>query len=430
MVFGWGKKKNVIENNVDQPEIKSKSEITLEEIPKLLNDIENLRQKTLIAEIKSFRNKIDSDRKNLLAIANQLKNDNLKTDDMDNHLKIILNRAISDISSTIQNEFQASFAEIKSLNDVIEFEKKATKAIKRVVDVLRKHKTGIALFAKKYARKFKTDLEILDSYLQEIKNLTSNYKSNQEFLSIIRENLEKVSTTRNTISKQNMRKNELEELLEKESSKLEELISKESEITSSSEYNEYVITKSKLDNLDVEEKKLRYSIDEHFVKISRPLNKYVHISSLDKPLKILNEKLLVSPYDTLSGVESSGIITILDSVQASVSSGAISVKDTDKSIQQIKDVKDILPNLIKEKNDFYQNKSKYLDEMKNFDFDSFKSCKDGIQKSNDEISNIKSKQTLLSQQVEENESLLSNIYSTLEINLRSASSTSYKIILD
>ena len=58
MVFGWGKKKNVIENNVDQPEIKSKSEITLEEIPKLLNDIENLRQKTLIAEIKSFRNKI------------------------------------------------------------------------------------------------------------------------------------------------------------------------------------------------------------------------------------------------------------------------------------------------------------------------------------------------------------------------------------
>ena len=113
---------------------------------------------------------------------------------------------------------------------------------------MRKHKTGIALFAKKYARKFKTDLEILDSYLQEIKNLTSNYKSNQELLSIIRENLEKVSTTRNTISKQNMRKNELEELLEKESSKLEELISKESEITSSSEYNEYVITKSKLDN--------------------------------------------------------------------------------------------------------------------------------------------------------------------------------------
>ncbi len=429
MVFGWGKKNQTSDDQIEVV-TSTNSEITLSEIPNILNDIEQLRQKTLIAEIKTFRNKIDTDRKNLLSIANQLKNDNLKTDDMDNHLKIILSRAISDVSSTIQKEFQTSFAEIKSLNDVLEFEKKATKAIKKVVDVLRKHKTGIALFAKKYARKFKDALEILDSYLQEIKNLTANYKSNQEFLSIIRENLEKVSTTRSIISKQNKRKTELENLLQHESSKLEELSSKESKIISSPDYNEYITTKSKLDSLDSEEKQLRYSIDEHFVKISRPLNKYVHISSLDKPLKILNEKLLVSPYDTLSAVESSGIITILDSVQTSVSSGAISVKDTDKSIQQIKDVKDILPNLIKEKNDFYQNKSKYLDEMKKFDFDSFKSCKDGIQKSNDEISNIKSKQTLLSQEVEENESLLSNIYSTLEINLRSASSTSYKIILD
>ena len=74
MVFGWGKKKNVVENNVEEHVTQSKSEITLEEIPQILDDIENLRQKTLIAEIKSFRNKIDSDRKNILSISNQLKN--------------------------------------------------------------------------------------------------------------------------------------------------------------------------------------------------------------------------------------------------------------------------------------------------------------------------------------------------------------------
>ena len=427
MVFGWGKKKNVVENNVEEHVTQSKSEITLEEIPQILDDIENLRQKTLIAEIKSFRNKIDSDRKNILSISNQLKNDNFKTDDMDNHLKIILNRAISDVSATIQKEFQTPFAEIKSLNDVLEFEKKATNAIKKVVDVLRKHKTGIALFAKKYARKFKADLEILDSYLQEIKNLTSNYKSNQEFLSIIRENLDRVSTTRNTISKHEKRKRELEESLSDESTKLEELVNKESKITSSSEYNEYIVTKSKLESLDLEEKKLRYSIDEHFVKISRPLNKYVHISSLDKPLKILNEKLLDSPYDTLSEVEIPGIITILDSVQSSVSSGAISVKDTEKSVQQIKDVKDILSDLVKEKNDFYQNKSIHLEETKKFDFDGLKSCQDSIQKSKDDIANITTKQDNLLLQIQENEKLLDETFITLEINLKSASSVSYHL---
>tara|TARA_B100000029_G_scaffold516055_1_gene626456 strand:+ start:3599 stop:4891 length:1293 start_codon:yes stop_codon:yes gene_type:complete len=430
MVFGWGKKKNIIENNIDEPEISRNSEITLVEVPKIIDDIESLRQKTLIAEIKSFRNKIDSDRKNLLTIANQLKHDDLKIDDMDNHLKIILNRAISEVSSTIQKEFQSSFAEIKSLNDVFEFEKKATKAIKKVVDVLRKHKTGIALFAKKYARKFKADLEVLDSYLQEIKNLTSNYKSNQEFLSIIRENLEKVSSTRNTISKQNKRRTELEILLEDEHSKLEKLSETESEFTSSSEYNEYVKTKSKIDDLEQEEKKLRYYIDDYFVKISRPLNKYVHISSLDKPLKIINEKLLVSPYDILTEVESSDIITILDAIEASISSGAISVKDTEKSIEQLKITKQTLPNLIKQKTDFYQNKSIYLENLKKFDSDGFNSCKSAIEKSKAEISNIESKKLSLKNQIGENNDLLSNIFSTLEINLKSASSISYKIISD
>ena len=90
MVFGWGKKKDVIEHEVEPIEPVT-SEIKLTEIPKIIDNIENLRQKTLVSEIKVFRNKIDSDRKNLLSIANKLKNDNLKTDDIDIHLKLIVN---------------------------------------------------------------------------------------------------------------------------------------------------------------------------------------------------------------------------------------------------------------------------------------------------------------------------------------------------
>ena len=201
-------------------------------------------------------------------------------------------------------------------------------------------------------------------------------------------------------------------------------------VHNAAEYNEYIITKKKLENLDVEEKKLRYSIDDYFVKISRPLNKYIHISSLDKPLKIINEKLLVSPYDILTDVESSDIITILDSVQTAVSTGAISVKDTTKSIDQIKNIKDVLPNLIKEKTNFYKNKQVYLDNLKKFDFNRFNACKVGIQKSKDDVSSIESKMSILKKQIEENDDLLSETFSTLEINLKSASSVTYKIISD
>ena len=427
MVFGWGKKKDVIEHKIESIE-PVHSEIKLADIPKIIDNIENLRQKTLVSEIKVFRNKIDSDRKNLLSIANKLKNDNLKTDDLDNHIKIILNRAISDVSSTIQKEFQSSFAEINSISDVLEFERLSSKAIKKVVDVLRKHKTGIALFAKKYARKFKDDLEILDSYLQEIKNLTSNYKSNQEFLSIINENIEKISLTRDTITTQNKRTGELDNSLKQEISRLDDLKKTESEIISSSEYNDYTKTREKLDGLVPEEKKLRYGLDENFVKISRPLNKYVHISSLDKPLKILHEKLLQSPYDILSENNLPDIIKILDSVKSAISSGAISVKDTEKSIEQISTVKQLLPNLINEKMSFSKNKSVHLSNLEKFDFDRFQTCKRELEKSENEISNLESKRNTLKKQIQENEKLMSDIFTTLEINLKSASSISYKII--
>ena len=52
MVFGWGKKKDVLEHEVEPIE-QVISEIKLTEIPKIIDNIENLRQKTLVSEIKA-----------------------------------------------------------------------------------------------------------------------------------------------------------------------------------------------------------------------------------------------------------------------------------------------------------------------------------------------------------------------------------------
>ena len=55
----------------------------------------------------------------------------------------------------------------------------------------------------------------------------------------------------------------------------------------------------KLSNFDSEEKQIRHRIDDEFTKISRPLGKFVHISSHDKELKDLSSKIASSPYDVL-----------------------------------------------------------------------------------------------------------------------------------
>nr|AIF20942.1 hypothetical protein [uncultured marine thaumarchaeote KM3_97_A02] len=56
-------------------------------------------------------------------------------------------------------------------------------------------------------------------------------------------------------------------------------------IKNSSEYAEFLEINEKLNSLSSEKNKIKNEIELQFTKISRPLNKYVYVSSLDKPQK-------------------------------------------------------------------------------------------------------------------------------------------------
>mgnify|MGYP003310093721 CR=1 FL=1 len=83
--------------------------------------------------------------------------------------------------------------------------------------------------------------------------------------------------------------------------------------------------KSELVSFDSEENKIRHHIDDEFTKISRPLGKFVHISSHDKELKDLTATLASSPYDVLDNANLPGIKNILDSIVTGIDSGSVSV---------------------------------------------------------------------------------------------------------
>ena len=56
MVFGWGKKKKSLEFETS---IQEEKEIKLDEINSKVEGIQNLRKKTIVAESKTFRKKIE-----------------------------------------------------------------------------------------------------------------------------------------------------------------------------------------------------------------------------------------------------------------------------------------------------------------------------------------------------------------------------------
>ena len=427
MVFGWGKKKQVVEEKSERPVKPTLKTVNLENIPDIIDDITNLRQKTLIVEMKSFQKKIELDRKMVLAIATELEKDNLNIKDMDPHLVILVNRGKKEVISSIQKELQVKFSSIDTFADVLDFQRISSRGIKKVGDMLGKHTRVIHIFAKKYAKKLKDDMGVLKNNLDEVNTLISNYNSNQELLDEIKNSLTNISNTKNDIEKFERRQSELEKLLDVEQQNQVNLKDEIDQTKSSSEYKEFKVIQEKIISLSNDEKAIKHDIEEQFIKISRPLNKYVYVSSLDKPLKIMIEKLAKSPYNTLSESTESDIKTILNSVRSSVESGSVSVKDIQKSMHAINEIHGLLPKFIKQKTSFIEKKSELNHELSLFDSQSLHKLSDDLEKSQFNTTDIESKVSEITKQIDSSKNLIHDIISKLELNLRQASSIAYKI---
>ena len=427
MVFGWGKKRDVVEERKEEIIIPTNKETTIQKIPEILQNITDLRQKTLVLEAKSFRNRMDLDRKTILSIAQELDTDDLKTDDMDPHLQILVNRGKKEVIETIQNEFKSEFSQINSFDGVLAFQKKASKGVKKIGDMLGKHSRVIHIFAKKYAKKLKDDMETFSNSLKEANSLISNYNSNQELLNEIKASLRNYSKVKEDISKQRWRVSQLEKSLKDEKEKDRNLNETISVMKSSNKYEEFQKTKSDIDSIYDKEKFFIKKVDNEFIKISRPLNKYVYVSSLEKPLKKMVEVLATSPFQVLSLQNEPSIKTILDSVLAGIDSGAVSVKDINKSKQAVNKIKEILPDLLKEKNSFDEKRSALNHKLTDFDNDKFIDLNVSIQKTHDNLEDLNSRIADIQENLITSKKSIFDIIHKLELNLKQASSTSYKI---
>ena len=430
MVFGWSKKKKV---EYDEPveNVTSISQtITLDEIPKILNDIVILRKGTLAAEIKSHRNRIDPQRVVLLKIANELSEDELDPDKLDPHFQIMVNRGKKEVISSIKKEFANPFPDINSPDDIMRFKKATTAGIKKVGDMLGKHSRVIHIFAKKYAKKLKEDLENLTENLKDVDELIDNFNNTENSVQTINELLSSRNKTLEKLSKQNSRMNELKSSITDKNEKITKFKNEIKEIKSSSDYKTYLDVKSQLSDCDSEEVKIRHHVNDEFTKISRPLGKFVHISSHDKELKDLTAKLASTPYDVLDSDNISGIKKILDYIVTGIDSGSVSVKDISKSKDSVAEIKNLIPSLISIKEKFETKKHELIIKLENFDSKSLQTAENNLKREESNISDTSSKLKIFEDENLDLTHSLPTILHQIERNLKDVTSTSYTISLD
>ena len=422
MVFGWGKKKEEEKSE----EIPLQKQIRLSDVPEIIQQILELRGSQVLSDIKSLRDSTEPLIKELIMIGNTLEKDNLQVDEIDKRLRIIVVRGKQQVIDMIKKD-ASHLPRIDSYDDAENLSAILNQMLKKIGDVLGRQTRIIHIFAKKYAEKLKEILIQLNSNHVEIQQLLKNYENAKSTSTEILESLKDIHALENNLTKKEQRIAEIHGFMNSNDRKilsLEEAIKK---IKTSDEYGNFLDLKQILDEFTIRKNQIKNEIDSQFTKISRPLSRYEYVSSLDKEQKNLLSKLIEDPSDVLLLKNRDSIILILENIRKGISSGAISVKDVEKSFSQITETEEALDGFIKQVNDFVDKRQHIQNQMTALEPDELsnltRDLKNALSNKEDHELKIKTFQA----EIHEVRSNLPKSISNIEVKLRKFSNTVYSI---
>ena len=422
MVFGWGKKK--VEQTPE--EVPQHKEIQLSEVQKITQDLLDLRKTQTLAEIKSIRNQTSPLIKELANIAKTLEKDDLKVEDIDKHLRVIVVRGKKQVIDVIKKDSN-DLPDISSFDDVLEANNILNQKLKKMGDVLGRQTRVIHIFAKKYAEKLKEILAEMNSNNNEIKKLIKNFQDTKLDSDDITELLRKIKNIESGSISKNQQISDSQNKLDSFQDKIKIFEESIEKIKSSEKHIEFLKLNQSLSSLNGEKSRIKNEIDTQFTTISRPLSRYEYVSSLDKEQKSLLSQLILNPFEALTPKNKDSIIVIFENVRKGILSGSISVKDAEKSTSHLTETEELIGEFIKKINDFEEQKKKIQHQLSDFDNRELSTLQKDLEKMVTKKQDTELKISSLGKEIDENHETIPKMVSEIENKLKSFSNTDYNI---
>ena len=423
MVFGWGKKKQV-EEPVERKRVNQ--EIELSEVPQIINDLRKLRESQTISEIKHLRNDTAPLIDDLMKIGIVLDKDDLNIDDIDKHLAIIVVRGKKQVIDILKKDVK-TLIQVSNMDDAKKLDYFLTQLLKKVGDVLGRQTRVIHIFAKKYANQLTTNLKIMNENSDNITKLLKHFDSTQSSFDEIDEMLNKIESLKQDHVDKTKRNAEIQDNLKSLQEKNISLQKSLDEIHASENYKNYVSLQNKLNDFIKQKSKIKSEIDTQFTKISRPLGRYAYASSLDKEQTRILSTLVDNPFDALITANLDSIILILENIRKGISSGSISVKDTEKTLSQLTETEESLDGFIKKVSEYSTVFDSMEADLKNLKPQNLTSTENDISKTIDSENDARQKSKTILSEISEIESQIPQFTSKIESKLKIFSSTRYTI---
>jgi len=423
MVFGWGKKKSV-EEPVERASVNQN--ISLEDVPGIISDLIKLRESQTLSEIKTLRNNTAPLIDDLMKIGIVLEKDDLKVDDIDKHLAIIVVRGKKQVIDILKKDVK-TLMQVSTIADAKKLDYFLTQLLKKVGDVLGRQTRVIHIFAKKYANQLTDNLKIMNENSANISKLLKHYASTQSTFDEITEMLDKIKSHNRELSDKRKRHTDILDNLKSFEEKKTVLQSSLDEIHSSENFKKFVDLENKLNAFTNQKSKIKSEIDTQFTKISRPLGRYAYGSSLDKEQNAVLSTLVDDPFNALRSENSDTIIVILENIRKAISSGSISVKDTEKTLLQLTETEESLDGFIKKVSDYSNIFNSMKTELSELKPDNLTTLENEFSKNTNSQNDSNQKSETILSEIDEINSQIPELISKIEGKLRIFSNSKYVI---
>ena len=356
MVFGWGKKKAT--NETIESRLLEK-QVSLSEINDIIKENQVQRLKKITENAKSVKDIVEIERKNIIQIISQLESDTLKVDDVDKHLKLLIERGKEAVISGLRKETAVNLASTEKYSDIVNLNIEIGQMLKRIGDILGVNTKVMHIFARKYAGKLKEHLAEVATKKAGLQKIVDEHTKFESTVATISQMYEKIKGSQQDIEEKNKELSKIKEEIKNYGKIIQNIELEIQNSKSKSEYQEFLKIRKETDALALEEDKIKHEIDLQFSKISRPLGKYSYISSLEKPLKRIMEELITNPSKVLVQENKDSVVEVLHAVIKAAVSGSVSVKDTTKAVQLIEETIDRLDEFLKMRSDLSQKRDSF-----------------------------------------------------------------------
>jgi len=424
MVFGWGNKKLVESTRVERTS--SNQNISLSDVPQIISDLSKLRESQTLSEIKNLRNNTAPLIDDLMKLGIVLEKDDLKVDNIDKHLAIIVVRGKQQVIDILKKDVK-NLMQVSTMDDAKKLDYFLNQLLKKVGDVLGRQTRVIHIFAKKYANQLTNNLKIMNENSANISKLLKHFASTQSTFDEITQMLNKIKSHNQELDDKSKRNIEILDNLKSFKEKKISLQNSIDEIHSSENFKKYVDLENKLNEFTNQKSKIKSEIDTQFTKISRPLGRYAYGSALDKDQNRILSTLVDNPFAALISANSDTIILILENIRKGIISGSISVKDTEKTLSQLTETEECLDSFIQKVHDYSTVFNSMKNDLNNLKPQNLTSLENEFSKTDNFENDAQLKSKTILSEINEINSQIPQLISKIEDKLQLFSNTKYSI---